>query len=68
MQSVGIIDKIISAEGLKSEQIFVGGFSQGCAMALATFLHHKGCLGGVVGLSGALMSEIDWKTIDVASK
>lgn len=37
-------------------------------MALATFLHHKGVLGGVVGLSGALMSAIDWDKIDIPSK
>lgn len=44
------------------EQIFIGGFSQGCAISIATFLLYKGGrLGGCVGLSGIHVAIIDYK-------
>lgn len=36
-----------------TEKVFIGGFSQGCAISLATFLNYPSVLGGVAGLSGA---------------
>ena len=38
-------------------RIFIGGYSQGCIVALAALLKYKGDLplGGVIGLSGLLM-------------
>ena len=46
----------------KSENVFIGGFSQGCSLSLATFLMlQKYQLGGVLGLSGMLALNIkDW--------
>ena len=36
-------------------KVFLGGFSQGCCLALATFLTQlKYPIGGVVGLSGMM--------------
>ena len=36
-----------------TEKVYVGGFSQGCAISLASFLlFNEGQLGGVVGISG----------------
>lgn len=43
-----------------TEKVFIGGFSQGCAISLATFLSYPGVLGGVVGLSGAQSAKIEW--------
>jgi predicted esterase len=37
----------------KTENIFIGGFSQGCMLSLATFLKmEKNALGGVLCYSG----------------
>ena len=40
--------------GFDPSRIFIGGFSQGCMVALAAFLKYSGPkrLGGVLGLSG----------------
>ena len=40
------------ARGIPSENIFLAGFSQGCAMALYTALCNPEKMGGVIGLSG----------------
>ena len=52
------------------KRIFLGGFSQGCAVALATFLLLPNeQLGGVVGLSGAHKTVIDYDTeVDIKLK
>jgi phospholipase/carboxylesterase len=47
-----VIDEEIAKLGGRSEQVFVGGFSQGCAMALHTGLTYPKTLGGIIGLSG----------------
>ena len=56
-QSIGIATDLLMKEVEKlgtAERVFIGGFSQGCAISVATFLQFKqGQLGGVVGLSGA---------------
>lgn len=51
----GLVDKEVEA-GMPPERIVVGGFSQGCSMALLLGLDSKwrGKLGGIVGLSGYL--------------
>jgi phospholipase/carboxylesterase len=54
-QSMVQIEKLIQREvekGIPTENIFLGGFSQGCAMALATGLFHDKPLAGILGLSG----------------
>jgi phospholipase/carboxylesterase len=42
------------ARGIAPERIVLGGFSQGCAMALMTGLRYPYRLGGIVALSGYL--------------
>lgn len=56
MESVEVIDNLIEAEvkrGVKKGRILIGGFSQGCAVALLVGLlgRWRGQLAGVVGLS-----------------
>lgn len=56
-QSVAEIEKIIEneiARGIPSQRIFLGGFSQGAAIALATGLCYSKPLAGILGLSGYL--------------
>jgi phospholipase/carboxylesterase len=55
--SQAIVESLIAREvarGVPSSRIVVGGFSQGCAMALLTGLRHRDKLAGIVGLSGYL--------------
>ena len=42
------------ARGMPAGRIVLGGFSQGCAMALLTGLRHAERLAGIVGMSGYL--------------
>lgn len=47
---------IVQAENVVgSKKVFVGGFSQGAAMALYSGLRHKKRLGGVVAMSGYML-------------
>src|SRR3990167_2953516 len=50
------IQKVIEEEAQLQEgqvsRVFVGGFSQGCAMAMHNAFLRQGTLGGVIGLSG----------------
>ncbi len=52
----GLIDREVHERGVPAERIVVGGFSQGCAIALLMGLtsKYRGELGGIVGLSGYL--------------
>ena len=71
MESVSIVNGLVEEESKLlggTENVFIGGFSQGCALSLATFLTSKHKFGGVVGLSGALCLDIDWSNFDFASK
>jgi phospholipase/carboxylesterase len=73
-QSISTIDKYVTEEvnywkqnGVKDSEeailkrIFVGGFSQGCAMSLAYALTGPRLVGGVVGFSGHLFESLDLK-------
>jgi phospholipase/carboxylesterase len=42
----------LRAKGFPAEQITLGGFSQGCLMAIETGLHYPHRLAGIVGISG----------------
>ena len=42
----------LRAKGLPAEQITLGGFSQGCLMAIETGLRYPHRLAGIVGISG----------------
>ena len=65
--SVRIITELVNQEVAvlngAHDKVFIGGFSQGCAMSLATFLLYKeGRLGGVLGLCGNYVTTIDYDT------
>lgn len=65
--SVQIVTSLINEEveilNGQHDKVFIGGFSQGCAISLATFLLYSGGrLGGCVGLSGAHSATINYAT------
>ncbi len=63
-----IINSIISS-GQRAERIFLGGFSQGAAMALYCGLRQARTLGGVIALSGYLpAAELMRKEITSAGR
>lgn len=45
------------------KRIFIGGFSQGCAMSLCYGLTADRLIGGVIGFSGHLFEGIHFKNI-----
>jgi phospholipase/carboxylesterase len=54
-RSLEAMEQLLDREkqrGMPAHRIVLVGFSQGCAMALATAVRHRERLGGVVGLSG----------------
>jgi predicted esterase len=52
-QMLELIEKETALLGGNTENIFIGGFSQGCMLSLATFLKmKKEPLGGVMCFSG----------------
>ena len=56
------IDEEVKLLGGRHDRVFLGGMSQGCCIALASFLLYKrGRLGGVVGTGGAHKTKIDYK-------
>lgn len=57
LESVDVVKKLVSTEiasGIDARKIVIGGFSQGCAVALATSVLLDKRIAGVVGLSGYL--------------
>ena len=48
------------------QRIFLGGYSEGCMVALAAFLKYQGTapLGGIIGLSG--MQVLDQTQLDIS--
>ena len=72
MKSVELVTKLVDQEverlDGKSEKVFIGGFSQGCALSLATFLMYPKRLGGVLGLSGMLALDVAEETLDLECK
>jgi phospholipase/carboxylesterase len=56
-KSMAAVEELLEREeqrGMPAGRIILGGFSQGCAMALMTGLRHKKRLAGIVGMSGYL--------------
>ena len=55
------------ASGIPSSKIVVGGFSQGCAMAIYTTLTNKNDMGGLLAMSGffALRNEFPAAAVEV---
>lgn len=53
-----VIDEEVDSYGGDPSKVFIGGFSQGCAMALHNGLtYDKGLLGGIIGFSGYLFPQ-----------
>jgi phospholipase/carboxylesterase len=48
----------LQAKGYSADQLTLGGFSQGCLMAIETGLHYPHRLAGIVGISGWIF-ELD---------
>ncbi|MCW9716257.1 alpha/beta hydrolase [Avibacterium sp. 21-594] len=55
-----LIDEQI-AQGISSQRIFLGGFSQGCAISLLAGTSYDKPLGGIIGLSGYLPLANQWQ-------
>lgn len=56
-ESMAVVEELLEREeqrGMPAHRIVLGGFSQGCAMALMTGLRHEQRLAGIVGMSGYL--------------
>ena len=54
-RSTRLLTKLLDAQleqGYQARNIILGGFSQGCLMALETALRYPKLLGGIVGISG----------------
>lgn len=52
----------LEAQGWKSENIFLFGFSQGCLVSADVALHSQKKLGGVIGISGYFHFFPRWRT------
>ncbi|TNV73468.1 hypothetical protein FGO68_gene16404 [Halteria grandinella] len=57
-----VIDKEIELLG-DSRKVYIGGFSQGCALSLATMILYPKILGGLFCLSGMNALKIDWSRV-----
>jgi len=55
-----LLDRLQVEIGLRSEDIFLLGFSQGCLMSLDVSLRYPKHLGGVVGISGYVFFEDEY--------
>ena len=62
-----VIDEEVQFHNNDYKKMFIGGFSQGCSMALHTGLSFHHTLGGICGLSGFLFdfTKIDEKKKDI---
>ena len=55
-----VIDLEVEKLGGDSSKVYVGGFSQGCALSIATMLFYPKVLGAMIGLSGMNAIKVDW--------
>lgn len=60
------IDEIQGKYGLKNENIYLMGFSQGAIMSYYTLWKSPEKIGGIIGLSGRILDEITLENIDVS--
>ncbi len=63
---IACIDKIREEYNIVSENIFLMWFSQGAILSLYTFSKSPEKLGGIIVLSGRLLSEIDTSSVDIS--
>lgn len=63
-ESIEIVSKVLDEEvkALNNDpkKVWVGGFSQGCALSLATMISYPRALGGLIGLSGMNAFKVDF--------
>ena len=52
-----LIDEVIEKNNLTSEQIAIGGFSQGCMISLQTGIKRKDKINSIIGYSGKIIDE-----------
>ncbi|MDH3000971.1 phospholipase [Chelonobacter oris] len=62
-----LIDEQV-AQGIDSRRLFIGGFSQGCALSLLAGLRYAAPLGGIFGLSGYLPLAAQWPQCHPANR
>ena len=56
-----LIQEVCHEYGLTSQQVVVGGFSQGAMLSTDVMLHSAGSLGGLICWSGSLINEPEWQ-------
>eukprot|EP00347_Sterkiella_histriomuscorum_P020712 403336766 len=54
-----ILEEERTQNNIQPQNLYVGGFSQGCAMSIATFLKYEFGVGGIIGLSGMNALKFD---------
>ena len=64
LEHISIEEKILGS----TEKVFIGGFQEGGAVSIATFLHYEKQLGGVIGLGGKHALKVDKETFNLAGK
>jgi phospholipase/carboxylesterase len=58
-----VVEAEVKLLGSDYKRIFIGGFSQGCCMALNSAILASNMIGGVIGLSGAVFHSLQ-KMVD----
>jgi phospholipase/carboxylesterase len=61
---VAYVREVIEQYDIDPEQLYLMGFSQGAIMSYYTLWRSPELIGGIIALSGRLLSEIDVETID----
>jgi phospholipase/carboxylesterase len=61
---VAYIREVTEQYGIDPGQIYLMGFSQGAIMSYYTLWRSPELIGGIIALSGRLLSEIDVSSID----
>ncbi len=61
---IAYIREVTEQYGIDPEQIYLMGFSQGAIMSYYTLWRSPELIGGIIALSGRLLSEIDVVDLD----
>jgi phospholipase/carboxylesterase len=59
----GLLDQVQAKFSVADEHLVVGGFSQGAMVSLDTVLHRERRVGGLIEMSGTLISEPVWRPL-----
>ena len=60
---IGLIDKLVRADAVDAQRVFLLGFSQSCALNYRFACTHPGHLRGVIGICGGMPG--DWETSEL---